>query len=1043
MARDSNDKIMQVEKPIVNSPFDEPKTYWEISKFKEPKLAKRRRPAKYFYRVPETAGRRHKRKRQEDGLDLFDDRHAVVRNSDEHEYDFDVNDMRRRVKKWREGALSGGAPYDEATPITRALLRHWWSHDRKQRLFFCQLEAAETIIFLQEAPKKYRKGMGEVPRDIVDERQEVDPFIRYACKMATGTGKTTVMGMLVAWSILNSRNDPRGKRFSDTVLIMCPSITIRNRLQELDPTNGDGSIYWTRDLVPRDMLPRMAEGEVMIANWHKLEVRECNEVNGAKSNVTRNGVKTPIIKNGKPTGKFKYLESDEAWMKRVRRELSRGSRGRSARWLVFNDEAHHAYRRGDAYDDAKKIKVKDYSTESDAYNERTATVWIDGLDRINRMQGGGDGRHGISMCVDLSATPFYLQCTGNDVGRPFPWIVSDFSLLDSIESGLVKIPQLPSRDGRGGDGEDDRAAYFNIWRHIQKQAEADGLGKRMTPNIVMNYAAAPINVLAEDWKSKFKIEWDRPTPPVFIVVCNNTKIAEDLYKWISGEPTGKAYAVPPAQFRNTPGNRVTIRVDTATFKEIESGGGKGDAKLLRFTLDTIGKTEWPGGSPPADWAAFVEEYNAKAANDETGKMRQMDLSIPPGRDIRCIVSVSMLTEGWDANNVTHIVGLRPFGSQLLCEQVIGRALRRQSYAIKYDKLLSEETATVFGVPFELVPFKTNVVKPKDNEREMNQIYTVDSKVEFRIAVPKVVGYVPAGSSDIDVDWKYVPKQQLVGLDRVEVKQLTASDGRDLAHGAGKTENLDPENVRRNFRKQQVAFTLARNVCDRYLELSGDDDDPIPLHALFRKVLPHAIHYMDEKIIAEKDRDVRDIAVDSNEMNKAVHALGSALRKGGGKTLEVARVPLKRDSEISTDNVDFPSARRIRVAEKCHLNAMLIDSELEGDAGKVMDMHPGVKRWVKNDVKGLGLLIPYWNRKGLKSEYEPDFVVVTDKGVNVIVEMKGVEDDPARIKAKAAERWVAAVNNTGEHGQWAYIMVQLLGDLRVGLDQFCEMQNKMA
>ena len=368
-------------------------------------------------------------------------------------------------------------------------------------------------------------------------------------------------------------------------------------------------------------------------------------------------------------------------------------------------------------------------------------------------------------------------------------------------------------------------------------------------------------------------------------------------------------------------------------------------------------------------------------------------------------------------------------------------MRRQSYAIEDDSLLLEETATVFGVPFELVPFKTNVVKPKDSGRVMNRIHTVDSKKEFRISVPKVLGYAPAGNSGVHVDWDQVPKQELVGLDGVEVKQLTASDGSDLIHGAGKTENLNPEDVRRNFRKQQVAFILARKVCSRYLSLEGGDDS-IPVHALFSKILPHAIRYMDERIIAEKDKDVRDIAADSNEMSKAVHALCSALRKGDGGTLEMARVPLKRDREISTDNVDFPSARRIRVAEKCHLNAMPIDSELEGDAGKVMDMHLGVKRWVKNDEKGLGLRIPYWNRKGVKSEYWPDFVVVTDKGVNVIVEMKGVEDNPARIKAKAAERWVAAVNNTGEHGQWAYIMVRLLGELRAELDGFCEAQSKM-
>ena len=1017
-----NDKVMQVDQPILNSPFAEPMSYWKIERNKTPrKVEGKRRPAKYYYRVPETGARR-KRKDRDDSDDLF-------RADKEHDYDFDVNEMRKRVAKWRKSDYKG------ATRTTKDLLRYWASEERIQRLFFCQLEAAETIIFLKEAPREFRTGMEPVPKDDLGGKLETNPFIRYACKMATGTGKTTVMGMLAAWSIINSREAPRDQRFSDTVLVVCPSVTIRNRLRELDPASGEGSIYRTRDLVPLFMRPRLEEGEVMIANWHKLDLKECNDVNGVKSKAVRRGEETLVYdKNGIPTDDFKYIESDAAWMKRVRRELSGGSKGNSSNWLVFNDEAHHAYRRGDA----GTKKAKDYSTELDSHNERGATIWIEGLDRINRLMGGKND--GINMCVDLSATPFYLSCTGNDVGTPFPWVVSDFSLLDSIESGLVKIPQLPSKDSGPSMDDDGKAAYFNIWRFVQWRMEKEKLGKSMTPENVMNFAAAPIRQLAADWEAK-RADWKKETPPVFIVVCENTKIAAELHNWISGGPTKGAYSPPPECFRNTDKEIATIRVDTAAFKEIESGGGKDEAKILRFTMDTIGKEQWSGNRPPAEWESLVERQKTKAANDETGATKPIgDASIPPGRDIKCIVSVGMLTEGWDANNVTHIIGLRPFGSQLLCEQVIGRALRRQSYAIGEDGLLAEETATVYGVPFELVPFKSNLVKPVDTHRDMNRLYADDAKKKYRIQVPRVMGFAADGNHEVEVAWDQVPEQDFEGLHKVEVKQLTAEDGGDLAYGAGKTEEHDPGRIRNKFRKQQLAFVIAQKVCDRYLDptLIGDED-LISRHKLFGKVLPHAIRYLDEKVKLEEGQDIRDLGATSDEMNKAVHALYNALRKGGGST-ERARIPSSRNEQLTTDGVDYSTPKKLLPADKCHLNAMVIDSKLEGDAGKNLDMHPGVVKWVKNTDKGLGLRIPYWNHMDLRSEYEPDFVVVTDRGINVIVEMKGREDDFARIKAKAAERWVNAVNNHGGHGRWEYIMVQFLGDLRAGLDNLCELNH---
>ncbi|MBV5308990.1 MAG: DEAD/DEAH box helicase family protein, partial [Chromatium okenii] len=423
-------------------------------------------------------------------------------------------------------------------------------------------------------------------------------FVRYACKMATGSGKTTVMGMLAAWSILNRVAAPRDKRFSDTVLIVCPNVTIRERLQELNPALGDLSLYRTRQLVPPQRMSELRRGQVMITNWHRLAKKESNRVNGDSAKVVTTGEPLIISKNAGKANEsveIKHFESDAAWFKRIQKELGSG-KSRSAQWLIFNDEAHHAYRRGDESD--AEITLDD-DKELAKKNAREATIWIEGLDRINQLAGGSRQR-GINLCIDLSATPFYIQGTGNEVGKPFPWIVSDFGLLDAIESGLVKIPQLPTRDMSGAT----EAAYFNIWRWLQTQAEADGHSKKLTPELVLNYASAPINLLAADWHLRFQ-DWQRtaqqhPVPPVFIVVCRDTAIAKEMYQWLAHGNDN--YGVAPPWFKNQPGQEVTVRIDSKVIDDIEAGGSKEETQRLRMLLDTVGKATWAGGKVPAEWA---------------------------------------------------------------------------------------------------------------------------------------------------------------------------------------------------------------------------------------------------------------------------------------------------------------------------------------------------------------------------------------------------------------------------------------------------------
>lgn len=697
----------QVGEPIINDPYEEPREHWEI-RAHEPAIRRPfRRPAIYL-----------------PGLDGKPQPIELVES------------VRRALGDWREEALAGGGG---VTRTTMELLRHWRRKERKHRLFFAQLEAAETVIFLTEARADYRQGI-QIPIDDPGEeaRQSgIKPFDRLCCKMATGGGKTTVMAMIAAWSILNKIARRGDARFSDAVLIVCPNVTIRDRLGELDPRKGDASIYRARDLVPEHLMPLLAQGKTVTTNWHAFEpqtalvggkggrvlksgkrviVREIVHIGGKTQaargkrwmtlddyRASKNLGLLRMIEEKTAKGELKsavvetekYVESDAAVVRRVVGRDFGGKRN----ILVLNDEAHHAYRvrKGDGGEGG--LLGDD---EADRIDRKTATVWIDGLDRAQKTRG-------INFCVDFSATPYFLSAAGKNAGEIFPWTVSNFDLNDAIESGLVKIPQMAVRDTTG----EAMPGYLNIWDWITKQLtpkERGGKGGEPNPEAILRHAHTPIAILGGMWE-KLRQEWARdgakdPRPPVFIVVCKNIKLAKAVHKWLAKneKPSGISSSDLDA-LRNQDGVERTIRVDSEVAEEVDSDQGDSGAKSekarwMRWTLNTIGKSEWP-----RDRAG--REMHPDGFLESARKLGRP--TFPPGRDVRCIVSVGMLTEGWDCNTVTHIVGLRPFMSQLLCEQVVGRGLRRRDYEPAEDEngktLMKEETAVVFGVPFRGTPLQ--------------------------------------------------------------------------------------------------------------------------------------------------------------------------------------------------------------------------------------------------------------------------------------------------------------------------------------------------
>jgi type III restriction enzyme len=694
----------------------------------------------------------------------------------------------------------------------------------------------------------------------------------------------------------------------------------------------------------------------------------------------------------------------------------------------MNDEAHHAYRRG-VESDEEEYALNEETAEADA---REATIWIEGLDRINKVLGRRG--NGIRLCVDLSATPFYIQGSGNEVGRPFPWVVSDFSLLEAIEGGLVKVPQLPTDES----GQGETPAYFNVWRWLQKQAQRDGHIGPVTVSEVMRYATAPIMLLADEWR-KTLATWKKhfeqgnkghDVPPVFIIVCRDTTIAKAMYEWLAEGDTEYGAGVP--EFKNQRGREMTVRIDSKVGEELAAGGGQDETRRLRFVLETIGKPEWPGRKIPEEYDALVEKHNRKALEDEDSDSVTVNPDTPPGRNVRCIISVSMLSEGWDATTVTHVVGLRPFGSQLLCEQVMGRALRRNSYTVDpVTGMFIEETAQIFGVPFELIPFKVEGGKSTGPTPPTNRVFAESDKAEYEIEFPVVEGFQDPGIVRVVVNWDGVGELLLdpaVVPDDVLLRNLTTHDGTLIGYGPGAPVRVNLESWRQGVRVQQVAFDLAKVLTSKWREDRGDG---IPTHRLFPQMMEAAIRFIDTRVVCMGSRQKKDLTINPY-FGKAVAMLMNAMEvvDEGGESRERAVIAAGAAGLRSTATVDFRTGKTPQPLAKCHLSGAVFDSDWEREAAEILAGHPRVRAWVKNDR--LGLVVPY-RKDGSPRKYFPDFVVDLENGDHLMVEIKGQVGDAA-IKKTAAERWCRAVTNDGQYGRWTYYLCFGPGEMKEALEE---------
>ena len=900
-----------ITKLIVNGPYQEPQQYWHYNREKGRfQLENGRRPAGYTIATP--------------GFRGFNDPGQFI------PIDL-VNQIRKRVDAWREENYPG------VTGITKRLLEHWTSENTREshRLFFCQLEAIETLIWLTEGSDK--AGI-EVPGD-------GGPFPRWCSKMATGSGKTVVMAMVIAWNFLNKAAYPADSRFSKDALIVAPGLTVKNRLQVLQPEHP-ANYFAAFDIVPASLREKLHQGKVLIHNWHTLSWDTQEKINAR-------------VKKGS-------LRSVD---KRKRIEISRtayaaevlGDMANAKNIIVINDEAHHAWR-------SNLPAHKKYTRVGSQKDTDEATIWVGGLDRIH-------AHVKILRCFDLSATPFSPSGKRTEEEALFPWIISDFSLNDAIESGLVKTPRVAVRDDSGEITPEYRSRLYHIYRD---KTVKDDLNRRSVSeeSPLPDLIRTAYNLLGADWLAT-KRSWKKlghEIPPVMITVTNNTKTAARIRH---------AFANQQINVEELCDSKKILQIDSKILEDAEieredmPKNKQEQAKQLRDQVDTVG---------------------------QKGK---------PGEQFQNVISVDMLSEGWDAKTVTHIMGLRAFTSQLLCEQVVGRGLRRVSYDVDEETgRFKPEHVNIFGVPFTFLPHEEDSDEPPPPPPPKTAIQPVLEKADHEISWPNVIRVEREYRSELSLA---VDSAQVLEIDPSKSITKAKLDGiiDGVPHPAEEAE-IGFSEVAKDTRRQTVIFKIAAefyrsNPIPGWK--SGEGAFLAQLVSLVEKLID-AGKVVIKSSLGDLDETRRKIVLIFN-MNRIITHFWSEIQK-----LNTSRLNPIFDTErpvTSTANIPvWYTSKPYQWSNKSHINYSVFDSQWEQTADSVIDRTPEVDSFFKNNRHGLSVHYTY---NGVVRRYIPDFIIKLTNGELLVLEIKGQDDPQVQAKKDALDEWIEAVNEHGGFGIW--------------------------
>ncbi len=934
-----------IDKLIINSPHEEPKHYWFYDREnRDFQIRDGRRPAGYVMATPNSKA--------------FDDPGIFI------EIDL-VNKIRPRVKAWRE------AGYPGVTGITKRLLEHWQDPEERKnrRFFFCQLEAIETLIWLTEAPAADKVG--------INFQGDGGAFERLCSKMATGSGKTIIMAMIIAWNFLNKVTNPTDARYSKYALVVAPGLTVKSRLHVLYPTNEE-NYYEEFNIVPASLMDKLRQGKIIIHNWHSLAWD------------TQDKIDAKIEKGQlRSVDKRKHIEiSGEAYVKQVLGEMSN-----ARNIIVLNDEAHHAWR----VNPEAVGKYKRTGSEKDSAEE--ATIWVGGLDRIHNQRG-------ILRCFDMSATPFSPSGKKAAEESLFSWIVSDFGLNDAIESGLVKTPRVVVRD----DSKRTRELKSRLYHIYMDDEVKDNITHKADeteplPDLVIN----AYYLLGKDWLEAKK-KWEtagHKAPPVMITVANRTETSSRI-----------KYAFDHNQILipELCNSDKTLQIDSKVLEIAESESE---------AIDLETEVEEEESTPKLTKKQQAELLRQTV--DSVGRIGQ------PGEQIQNVISVGMLSEGWDAKTVTHIMGLRAFSSQLLCEQVIGRGLRRVSYDTGEDGLFEAEYVNIFGVPFTFLPHEGGDGPPPPPPPPKTKIEPVQEKSGHEISWPNI----------IRIDHVYKPKLAL-NWDNVRVLEIdpyeSITEAELAAIIAGKANPkvkaaIGLEQIAEDTRVQTIVFRIASIIYNSEKRTDWKGSKEV--------FLAQVVRLVEQFIESDKIRIKHDLFHQDNSkrkililinMNKIIQHIWTEIRAENTQKLTPIfdrEKPIRSTSDVRT----WYTSKPCEWTDKSHISHCVYDSGWEASEAYFLDKSDLVESFVKNDHLGFYIL---YNHKGVIRKYYPDFMIRLANGEYLILETKGVDNQQNKTKREFLNEWVNAVNNHGGFGKWHWNVSSHPSDMKQILKKCLEL-----
>ncbi|RKU18714.1 restriction endonuclease subunit R [Candidatus Poribacteria bacterium] len=991
-----------IENPVINSPFEEPQRHFKFtSRGITEDIVEGRRQSEYFIPMPKP-----RKQPQADQTKLFPDPEL-------REANVFINRVRAQVTAWRKSSYPG------VTPTTKRLLEYWSNPENEPRLFFCQREAVETAIYLNECENKNLSD--SFHKQLLNANNEANPDLyRVAFKMATGTGKTLVMAMLIVYHTLNKRANPRSERYTDAFLIVTPGVTIRDRLQVLLPENSEND-YRKMNLLPHGDFDTLCQAKIVITNYHAFQTRKKEELSKVGAQVL-----------GKESAK-NFTETPDEMVTRVCRSL-----GRKKNIIVLNDEAHHCFH--------KKNNKESELTED---NPR---LWISGIEAVK-------AKIGIKTVYDLSATPFFLSGSGYSTttqsgkklkeGVLFPWVVSDFALIDAIESGIAKVPRVPVAD----DTMASDPIYRKLWHVVGPKLT--GINTEGEPQLPQELETA-LQSLYTNYEEAYDLWQKDPhglTPPVMIVVCNNTKVSKLVYDWIAGWEKLTADGQKIIEkgnlhiFNNEENGKWCDQLNTLLIdsKQLESG------EALSDTFKKAARTQIEQFRRKMNVEKVTDQDLLREVLNTVGKKDKL------GEKIKCVVSVSMLSEGWDARRVTHILGVRAFSTQLLCEQVVGRGLRRSTYdfektTIKVNdneielETFPPEYAEVYGVPFSFIPATGSGKAVQPNPvTEVKALQ--ERKAKCEITFPKIAGYRPCLPSEkLDANFTEDSHYELSTAEipsRIEIEGIT-----------GITQEVELPYLSK-FRQQETEFYLTKVLIDNHI--SDTDDDA--KWWLFPELLRITRRWMKE-CVTYKDNTYPQFFHIGEIARKAAYRIHMGILSAGNQSentdsenndSEKTFFPIFVQSSRlkgrtgSTSDVLFETSRPTweTKPDKCHISHVVADTESwEQKTAQALEQMDEVIAYVKNH--NLGFTIPYINHNGESRQYVPDFIVriqtsesgSTDDILNLILEVSGMprEDKVQKINT-IKNMWLPAVNSCGEFGKWDFLEITDPWNIQNSIRQF--------